>query len=110
MSNPWKDNDAAFSVMFSDTATFVLNANSQLSGTIDCCAFPMESIDPFAEGDNVSEVRSVTLLVRKSDWTFTNSTKPSTGDKFTLDDGLNYRVSTVMPEQNWWKIVGRSSI
>lgn len=69
----------------------------------------MESVDPFAEGDNESEVRSVTLLVRKADWTLSGSSKPSTGDKFTLEDGLSYRVNTVVPEQNWWKIVGRSS-
>ena len=107
MNNPWKDNDAAFSPMFCDVAVFY--PDGSLSGKVDCCAFPMESVDPFAEGDNVSEVRSVTLLVRKSDWTLSGSVKPATGDKFTLEDGLSYKVQTAVPEQNWWKIVGRSS-
>lgn len=79
-----------------------------MSGVIECCAFPMESVDPFAEGDNESDVHSVTLLVRKSDWTFSGSTKPKVGDRFTFED-LNYKVCSVMLEQNWWKLVGRSS-
>ncbi len=108
MNNPWKDIDAAFGPMFCDEATFVLNANAQLSGTIDCCAFPLEDVDPFAEGDNISDIRAVTLLIKKSAWNFTNSTKPSVGDKFTLTDGEKYKVYSIVPEQDWWKLIGRS--
>lgn len=83
-----------------------MNSNSQLSGTVECCAFPMEDVDPFADGDNISETRAVTMLVKKSDWLL--SSKPCVGDKFTLEDGENYKVYSVVPEQSWWKLIGRS--
>ena len=108
MNNPWNNNDAAFVPMFSEEATFWLNSSSQTSGKVVCCAFPMEDVDPFADADNVSETRAVTLLVKKSAWNLTNSTKPAIGDKFVLDDGDKYKVYTVVPEQSWWRIVGRS--
>ena len=106
MKNPWNNNDLAFAPMFSEEATIVLNSNSQLSGTVECCAFPMEDVDPFADGDNISETRAVTMLVKKSDWLL--SSKPCVGDKFTLEDGENYKVYSVVPEQSWWKLIGRS--
>jgi hypothetical protein len=106
MKNPWNSNDLAFAPMFSEEATIVLNSNSQLSGTVECCAFPMEDVDPFADGDNVSETRAVTMLVKKSDWKL--SSKPVVGDKFDIGDGENYKVYSVVPEQSWWKLIGRS--
>ena len=105
--SPWNDNDAAFGPMFSEVAVFTLDS-SELSGNVKCCAFPKEDIDPFADSDNISDIKSVTLLVKKSDWNFTNRAKPNVGDKFTLSNGEKYKIYTATPEQSWWNIIGRS--
>lgn len=107
MTNPWTENDAAFGPMFCDEVAYTLGSDSTQSGTIRCCAFPMEDVDPFAESDNVSDIRAVTLLVNKADWTFADNAKPSVGDRFT-HDGERYRVYQVTPEQSWWRLIGRS--
>jgi len=77
MSNPWKDTDEAFDVMFSDEAQFTSIKTNETS-TLSCCVFPREDIDPFADGDNESMIRAATILVRKDVWNFT--AKPSVGD------------------------------
>jgi len=105
MNNPWTNNELAYAPMFCDSVTFVLGA--QLSGIIQCSVFPMEDVEPFADGDNISDIRSVTLLVKKSDWNFTNRTKPEVGDKFIMD-GDNFKIYSIVPEQSWWKLIGRS--
>ena len=77
MSNPWKDTDEAFDVMFSDEAQFTSIKTNETS-TLSCCVFPREDIDPFADGDNESMIRAATILVRKDVWNLT--AKPSVGD------------------------------
>lgn len=103
--SPWKCNDSAFDVMFSDEAEFLLVDNEK--STVRCCVFPKEDVDPFVDSDNESMIMSATVLVKKCDWHFLN-TRPSVGDQIRLPNGDKYKVVTVEAEQNWWKLNGRS--
>ena len=105
MSNPWKDTDAAFDVMFSDEAQFTTIKTNETS-TLRCCVFPREDVDPFADSDNVSTIKAATVLVRKSDWTF--NAAPSIGDQVLTPNGDKYKVSSIDMEQNWYRLNGRS--
>ena len=77
MTNPWIDTDEAFDVMFSDEVEFTTVKTHETSA-LTCSVFPKEDIDPFADSDNESMIKSVTILIRKDDWTF--SAVPSIGD------------------------------
>ena len=76
--SPWYSNEAAFDAMFSDKAEITLIKNGE-RGTIDCCVFPKEEVDPFVEGDNESLIMMATVLVKKCDWHF-SVVRPSVGD------------------------------
>ena len=104
--SPWKT-DNAFDAMFDDTADYT-TAKDGSCARVRCCAFPIEDIDPFAETDADSEIKKVTILVRKSEWNF-NAKSPQIGDKVELTDDAEYRISEVNDEQNWWKLTGRSA-
>lgn len=77
--------------------------------TLSASVFPIEDVDPFADGDNITDIKATTVLVKKADWTrLVGSAKPVVGEKFTTTDGDNYKVYSIVPEQSWWKLVGRS--
>ena len=105
-NSPWYSNDAAFDVMFSDEAEMVLASDGE-RGTVKCCVFPKEEVDPFIESDNESAVMQATLLMKKCDWHFLNK-KPNVGDQFKLANGDKYKIFSIEAEQNWWKLNGRS--
>ena len=102
--NPWFL-DEAFDVMFSEDAEFTASAVG-MRATLKCCVFPREDVDPFAERDNVSEIKSVSVLMKKRAWTLTD--RPAVGDKIKLANGDKYKILAVADEQNWWRITGRS--
>ena len=62
MKSPWHDIDCAFDPMFTEAAEFVTSAGRH--GTVPCCVFPIEDIDPFAETDTASAVKRVKRSVR----------------------------------------------
>lgn len=103
--SPWQCNDEAFEIMFSDNAEFSLVSGER--ATLQCCVFPKEDVDPFAESDNESTIMSATILVKKSDWCFSVKA-PSVGDKITLPNGDKYKITTIKNEQNWYRLEGRS--
>lgn len=105
MNNPWKCTDAAFDVMFSDEAEFTTIKTDETS-TLECCVFPREDVDPFADSDNQSLIKAATILVRKRDWTF--DAKPSVGDQVLMPNGDKYKVASIDMEQNWYRLNGRS--
>ena len=92
--------------MFDDVAEFTL-AKSNERGTIHCCVFPKEEVDPFVESDNESLIMAATVLVKKCDWHFTTD-RPAIGDKVKLPNGDVYKIYNVTPEQNWFKLDTRS--
>lgn len=106
MRSPWKKNDLAFIVMFDDEAEFTTMTTNE-RGTVQCCIFPREDVDPFVESDNQSLIKSVTVLVRKCNWIFTQR-KPAVGDQIKLPNNDKYKVATIDEEQNWYRLTGRS--
>lgn len=79
--SPWRGDGGAFDVMFDDEAEFRLEDGRR--STVKCCVFPMETVDPFADSDNESAIKSVSVLVRHCDWHFVEK-KPSVGDQIAL--------------------------
>jgi hypothetical protein len=70
MKTPWNSDIKAFEIMFSDEAEYTASVKGE-KGTIECCVFPVETVDPFADSDSDSKIKSVSVLVRKHDWYFT---------------------------------------
>ena len=103
--SPWKGNRRAFDVMFDDEAEFCLEDGRR--STVKCCVFPTESVDPFADSDNESAIKSVSVLVRRGDW-FLFDEKPPVGAQITLPNGDTYKVQEATLEQDWWRVTGRS--
>lgn len=106
MNNPWKNTDEAFDVMFSEEAEFTVMKTNEKS-VLECCVFPKEDVDPFAESDNESFIRAATILVRKRDWVFSTN-EPMVGDQVRIPNGDIYKVASVDLEQNWYRLNGRS--
>ena len=106
MNNPWKNTDAAFDVMFSDEVEYTTIKTNETSILV-CCVFPREDVDPFADSDNESLIKAVTILVRQKDWPFTTK-RPATGDQVLLVGGDKYKIATIDTEQNWYRLTGRS--
>lgn len=106
MRSAWKNNDLAFNTMFDDEAEFTIMTTNE-RGTVQCCVFPREVVDPFVDSDNQSLIKSLTVLVRKSDWVF-RQRQPNIGDQIKLPNNDTYKISTIDDEQNWYRLTGRS--
>lgn len=106
MKNPWNNDFGAFEIMFDDAAEYAAEGCGE-KGTIRCCVFPVENVDPFADVDSDSDVKRVSVLVQKPRWYFKQE-RPRVGDVVTMPCGEKYRVAEVDDEQNWWRILGRS--
>lgn len=106
MTNPWKNSDAAFDVMFCDEVEYTTIKSNETS-ILECCVFPREDVDPFADSDNESLIKAVTFLVRQKDWHFT-ANRPATGDQVLMPNGDIYKIATIDVEQNWYRLTGRS--
>ena len=104
--SPWEE-DGAFDAMFEDVATFQTVKTTETK-TFRCCVFPIETVDPFIESDSESDVKKISVLLRKDEWDL-NQKSPSIGDAMELRNGERYKVSEVRDEQNWWKLTGRSA-
>lgn len=104
-NNPWNSCGEAFSVMFSDEAEFITSKGER--GSLYCCLFPKEDVDPFVESDADSIIKSVSVLVKKCDWHF--RTKPAIGDQVKICNDGKYKVMDVEDEQNWYRLTARST-
>lgn len=103
MTNPWYCNDAAFEVMFSDTAEIKTKTER---GTVKCCVFPIEDVDPFIDTDTETKIKRISILLKKKNWFC--GTRPSIGDRITLPNGEQFKLSEINDEQNWYKMTARS--
>ena len=106
MQTPWHNDFKAFEIMFDDVVEYSVSKADE-RGTIDCCIFPIENIDPFADIDTDSSIKLMSVLIKKSCWHFTTK-QPDIGDVITLPCGKKFKIAEVDEEQNWWKTVGRS--
>lgn len=102
MKNPWICNDSAFTAMFSDVVEYSTQSER---GTIKCCIFPVEAIDPFLDSDSASDIKSITILIKKPNYYFRQ--KPSIGDKIKTPE-TKFNVVKIDDEQSWYKIFGRT--
>lgn len=91
--------------MFGEAAQFVTTSNQR--GTVNCCIFPIEEVDPFAETDTASDVKRANILVRKKDWLSFKET-PAVGNLVITPDGRKWKIEQEDLEQDWWSIKVRS--
>ena len=91
--------------MFTEAAEFVTSAGRH--GTVPCCVFPIEDIDPFAETDTASAVKRVKIVVRRADW-LSFAEAPEIGNTVRTPDGKAWKVESSDMEQDWWSLQARS--
>lgn len=100
--SPYIDIDKAFDPMFMECADFTTEQGG-LRGTVPCCLFPVESIDPFVETDIDTKVKRANVLVRKRDWLDLED-KPQIGDHVRWVDGSEWLVESCDIEQDWYRM------
>lgn len=106
MKSPYIGIDDAFAPMFTEQAQF--STKTGYTGTMECCVFPIETVDPFAETDISTDVKRANILVTKKDWGVLPE-KPSIGDSITTIDGKNWNIEMVEDEQDWFRLEVRSA-
>ncbi len=106
MKSPFKDIADAFAPMFTEAAEFV--TASGIRGTVPCCTFPIEAVDPFVETDIANDVRRAHILVRKRDW-MSFSEEPQIGDAVTTPDAKTWKIETFDIGQDWYRLGVRSA-
>lgn len=109
MTNPFKDNSAAFDPMFTDMLSAVCARESAVrEAEIKCCIFPIEDIDPFDANEVDSAIKKVNVLIRHEDWNTSSLSDivPEIGDRIT--SGVSYKICNVEDENGQWRLEGRS--
>jgi len=106
MISPFANIESAFAPMFTEAAEFT--TSSGIRGTVPCCVFPIEAVDPFVETDVANDVRRANILVRKCDW-ITLKEEPKVGDSVTTPDTKRWKIETFDIEQDWYRLGVRSA-
>ena len=91
--------------MFTEAAEF--NTSTGQRGTIPCCVFPIEDVDPFADTDTASTVKRIKIVIRRADW-LSFADAPEIGNMVKTGDGKTWKIESSDMEQNWWSVKARS--
>lgn len=103
MNSIW-DNIDAFTPMFCDTVVY---KSGDVETSVEAAAFPLESIEPFADIDTTSSVESIKLLVKKHTMQH-SGIMPKIGDEVQLEDGRRFKVCKVDASMNIYDMTARS--
>lgn len=108
MNSPF-DIDSPYEVMFTDTVE-ITKANKS-RGTVPCCFFPLEDVEPFTDNDTESTIKSANILIRVTDWAlaFSNQ-KIEIGDSVKGLNGITYKIADVTKEQSWFRVYARTVV
>lgn len=105
MKSPYIGIDDAFAPMFTEVVEYTTSTG--VKGTVPCCFFPIEEVDPFVETDIDNETRRANILIRRKDW-LAYSDEPKVGNSVSTPDGRKWKVETYDLEQDWYKLGVRS--
>lgn len=107
-TNPFNKLDESFQDLFMDTIGISCNRpNGKIERTsVNSCVFPIEEVEPFSHADEDTDIKRMTILIMKKDWTFNEPMK--IGDDIILDNNTKLKVSSVDVEHSWFKIIARS--